>query len=147
MSITTGRFDLVSSDNFDAYMKAAGVGFAKRLIAGTMKPTVEIISNSDGSYIINTYSKLKNTTIRFMPGEEFDEDTIDGRKAKSTVKIEGNKIIHTQRIGDEQSQTIREFHGDEMKATFTCKGVSSVRTYKKVWNLKWHMFFIVFLNS
>lgn len=147
MSIITGKFDLVTSDNFDAYLKAAGVGFAKRLIAGTMRPTVEIISNSDGSYLINTYSKLKNTTIRFHPGVEFDEETMDGRKAKSTIIIEGNKLIHTQKIGDEQSQTIREFNGDEMTATFTCNGVSSVRTYKKTWNLKWHMPFIVFQNS
>lgn len=132
MSITTGKFDLVTSDNFDAYLKAAGVGFAKRVIASTMKPTVEIIANSDGSYLINTYSKLKNTTLRFKPGVEFDEETMDGRMAKSIVTVEGNKIIHTQRIGDGVSQTIREFNGDEMKATFTCDGVTSVRTYKKV---------------
>ena len=30
-------------------------------------------------------------------GEEFDEDTTDGRKCKTTVTMEGNKLITNQR--------------------------------------------------
>ncbi len=48
------------------------------------------------------------------------------------MTADGNKLIHKQKIGDEESTTIREFSGDKLKATFTAKGVTAVREYKKV---------------
>lgn len=45
---------------------------------------------------------------------------------------EGNKLIHSQKVGDAESKTVREFNGGEMKATFTAKGVTASRVYKKV---------------
>jgi len=134
MSIpANGRYDLVSSENFGAYLSAVGVGFAKRAIASTMKPTIEISQDDgNGTYTLKTLSVLKNTSITFKPGVEFDEETADGRMAKSTVTVDGNKLIHIQRIGEGVSKVIREFNGDEMTAVFSFDGVSSTRKYKKV---------------
>ncbi|CAL8109437.1 unnamed protein product [Orchesella dallaii] len=127
----TGKFELEKSENFDAYLKAVGVNFAKRAIASTMKPTIEI-SENNGVYTIKTFSVLKNTEITFTPdGSEFEEDTADGRKAKSSVTIEGNKLIHVQKIGDVTSTTVREFNGDKMTVVLTCQDVTSTREYKK----------------
>jgi len=126
----TGKFELVSSDNFDEYLKACGVGMAKRALAASAKPTVEI-SESGGVYKMKTLSTLKNTEITFKLGEEFDEETADGRKSKSTMTADGNKLIHSQKIGDDSSKTVREFSADSLKATFTAKDVSATRVYKK----------------
>jgi len=129
--IPNAKFDLVSSDNnFSAYLYEIGVGFAKRAIASNMKPQVEF-HQDDGTYTINTYSALKNTTIKFKPGVEFDEETADGRIAKSTVTIDGNKMIHIQRIGNGESKIVREFQGNDMTAIFCANGVCSTRKYTK----------------
>jgi len=54
---------------------------AKRALASAAKPTIEI-SEADGTYTLKTLSMFKNTTIVFKLGEEFDEETADGRHAK-----------------------------------------------------------------
>lgn len=54
---------------------------AKRALAATAKPTIEITENG-GRYTLKTLSTFKNTEINFALGEEFDEETADGRKAK-----------------------------------------------------------------
>lgn len=104
---------------------------------------------------MKTSSTFKNTEIKFKLGEEFDEETADGRQAKSTMTADGtyifaylhkwhakiiaylidklgNKLIHSQKIGDDSSVTVREFSGDSLKASFTAKGVTGTRVYKKV---------------
>lgn len=48
------------------------------------------------------------------------------------MTLDGNKLKHVQKIGGEESVTIREFFPTEMKATFTAKGVSAVRVYKRL---------------
>jgi len=126
----TGKFEYVSGENFDEYLKACGVGMAKRTLASAAKPTI-IISEAGGKYTMKTQSTLKNTEITFALGQEFDEETADGRKAKSTMVADGNKLIHTQNIGGEKSQTIREFTADQLKATFTANGVTATRIYKR----------------
>ncbi|CAL8109436.1 unnamed protein product [Orchesella dallaii] len=130
MSIT-GRYEMISSENFGDYLKAVGVGMIQRNLAEKAKPTVEITENG-GRYTLKTLTALKNTEINFTLGQEFDEETADGRKAKSTITQEGSKLIHVQKIGDDQSQTVREFLPNEMKATFTAKGVTASRVYKRL---------------
>lgn len=64
-------------------LKYSGVGMIQRNLAEKTKPTVEI-SEKDGKYTLKTLTALKNTEINFTLGEEFDEETADGRKAKVT---------------------------------------------------------------
>jgi len=45
---------------------------------------------------------------------------------------DGNKLIQTQKLGDDLSIVTREFEADKMTATFECKGVVSTRVYKRV---------------
>jgi len=56
----------------------------KRGAAATAKPTIEI-SESKGVYTLKTLSFFKNTEIKFKLGEEFDEETADGRRAKVSL--------------------------------------------------------------
>jgi fatty acid-binding protein 3 len=90
----TGKFELVSSDNFDEYLKACGVGMAKRALAATAKPTIEITENG-GVFTMKTLSTFKNTEITFTLGQEFDEETADGRKSKvfNTFYIKFHEIM------------------------------------------------------
>nr|XP_009503098.1 PREDICTED: fatty acid-binding protein, adipocyte-like isoform X1 [Phalacrocorax carbo] len=80
-----GTWKILSSENFEDYMKELGVGFATRKMAGVAKPSVTISINGD-VITIKTESTFKNTEISFKLGEEFDETTADDRKTKVSPK-------------------------------------------------------------
>ncbi|CAO2579994.1 Myelin P2 protein [Lemmus lemmus] len=81
-----GTWKLVSSENFEDYMRELGVGLANRKLGNLAKPTV--IISKKGDYItIRTESALKNTEISFKLGHEFEETTADNRKTKVMCNI------------------------------------------------------------
>lgn len=85
-----------------------------RKMGATVSPVIEL-TEKDGVYTLKTSSTFKSTEIKFKLGEEFDEETADGRKVKSTCTLEGNKLIQVQK-GDKTTTIEREFTPTEMKA-------------------------------
>lgn len=85
-----------------------------RKMGATVSPVVEL-TEKNGVYTLKTTSTFKSTEIKFKLGEEFDEETVDGRKVKSTCTLEGNKLIQVQK-GDKDTTIEREFGPTEMKA-------------------------------
>lgn len=115
------------SKNFDEYMTALGVGYFTRTIGNSVHPTVELKKNGD-KYTLLTTSTFKNSELHFELGKEFEEETLDGRKVKSTMTLDGNKLIH--KMGGKPPSTItREFKENEMIATMKVKGVTATRKY------------------
>ena len=55
-----------------------------RKMGNTIKPS-QIITVDGDKWTIKTVSTFKSSEINFVLGEEFDENTIDGRKAKVTA--------------------------------------------------------------
>ncbi|KAG5333265.1 FABPM protein, partial [Acromyrmex heyeri] len=108
------RYKLQSSEKFDEYMKALGVGMVTRKMGSSVSPVVEL-TEKDGLYILKTSSAFKNTEIKFKLDEEFDEETVDGRKVKSICTLEGNKLVQVQK-GEKGTTIEREFGPTEMKA-------------------------------
>ncbi|XP_056651338.1 fatty acid-binding protein, heart isoform X1 [Monodelphis domestica] len=102
-----GTWKLIDSKNFDDYMKSIGVGFATRQVASMTKPTT-IIEVSGDSITIKTQSTFKNTEISFKLGVEFDETTADDRKVKSTVTLDGGKLVHVQKWDGQETTLTRE---------------------------------------
>uniref|UniRef100_A0A8C6HCB0 Cytosolic fatty-acid binding proteins domain-containing protein n=1 Tax=Mus spicilegus TaxID=10103 RepID=A0A8C6HCB0_MUSSI len=86
-----GTWKLVSSENFDDYMKEVGVGFATRKVAGMAKPNMIISVNGD-LVTIRSESTFKNTEISFKLGVEFDEITADDRK----VKVRNKELVQSE---------------------------------------------------
>lgn len=91
-----------------------GVGMVTRKMGSSVNPVVEL-TESDGTYTLKTTSPFKNTEIKFKLGEEFDEETADGRKVKSVCTLEGNKLVQVQK-GDKETTIDREYSATEMKA-------------------------------
>lgn len=126
------KYKLEKSEKFEEYMKELGVGFLVRKVGNSTYPTVELVKNEDGSYTLNTLSTFKNTSITFKVGEEFDEETVDGRKVKSVCTFEGdNKLLHEQK-GEKPTTIEREFKEDEMTAKMTVNDIVCTRVYKAV---------------
>ncbi|XP_012227677.1 probable fatty acid-binding protein isoform X1 [Linepithema humile] len=132
MSLLTGilgkRYKLQSSDKFDEYMKALGVGMVTRKMGASVSPVVEL-SENDGVYTLKTTSPFKNMEIKFKLGEEFDEETADGRKVKSVCTLNGNKLVQEQK-GEKHTTIVREFTSTEMKAIMKVDDIVCTRVYK-----------------
>ncbi|XP_076619522.1 fatty acid binding protein isoform X2 [Colletes latitarsis] len=122
------RYKLQSSQNFDEMMKALGVGLMVRKMGSSVSPVVELTENN-GLYTLKTTSPFKNSEIKFKLGEEFDEETPDGRKVKSVCSLEGNKLVQIQK-GEKQTTIEREFTPKEMKAVMKVDDIICTRVYK-----------------
>jgi hypothetical protein len=62
-------------------------------------------------------------------GEEFDEETMDGRDVKTVMTLEGNTLVQTQKT-DKKSTITREFSETECKVVCTYGDVVSTRHYR-----------------
>ncbi|TWW68530.1 Fatty acid-binding protein, brain [Takifugu flavidus] len=85
---------LVESENFDDYMKA--------------------LAWRGDKVVVRTQSTFKNTEISFKLGEEFDETTADDRNCKSTVSLEGDKLVHVQKWDGKETTFVREIKDGKM---------------------------------
>lgn len=130
MEFVGKKYKMVSSENFDEFMKAIGVGLITRKAANAVTPTVELRKEGD-VYNLVTSSTFKTTEVKFKPGEEFDEDRADGAKVKSVCTFEGNTLKQIQKAADGMEVSyVREFGPEEMKAVMTAKDVTCTRVYK-----------------
>ncbi|KAM9687776.1 fatty acid-binding protein, heart [Trichechus inunguis] len=125
-----GTWKLVDSKNFDDYMKSLGVSFATRQVACMTKPTTIIEVHGD-TIVIKTHSTFKNTEISFKLGVEFDETTADDRKVKSTVTLDGGKLVHLQKWDGQETTLVRELSDGKLILTLTHCSAVSTRTYEK----------------
>lgn len=104
-----------------------GVGFVLRKLANSSVATIELKKEGD-QYTLVTTSKIKSFSDTFKLDEEYEEETKDGRKVKSTVTKEGNKFIQKQ-VGNPSSTVIREFTEKELITTLTVGDVVCTRKY------------------
>merc|ERR1712071_646046 len=132
MAPITGTYTQVSSEKYEDFLKALGVGFILRKAAMASTP-VMTIAEDGGNWTMITKTTVKSIELRFKLGEAFDETTTDGRNCKTTVTLEGNKMTTSQKAtkaGDKDVVAVREFSDDGLTVTMTCEGVSSVQKYK-----------------
>ncbi|KAM4581382.1 fatty acid binding protein 4b [Odontesthes bonariensis] len=126
-----GTWTLVSSDNFDEYMKAVGMSFASRQMGNLAKPNLVIIVGADGVITIKAESTFKTTSIKFKLDEEFDETTVDGRNVKSIFTLENGKLVQKQTWDGKTTTLDREVQDRKLVARCAMDDVVAVRTYEK----------------
>lgn len=134
MAKFVGKYKMESSEGFDEFMKALGVGLVMRKMANTATPVVEI-SEADGAYSLKTATTFKTTEINFKLDEPFSETTADGRTVQSTISMDGNKLIHKQ-IGDKEKKEkdsilTRVFTDEGMDLECVVDDVVCKRVYKR----------------
>ncbi|NP_001277890.1 fatty acid-binding protein, adipocyte [Bubalus kerabau] len=125
-----GTWKLVSSENFDDYMKEVGVGFATRKVAGMAKPTLIISVNGD-VVTIRSESTFKNTEISFKLDQEFDEVTPDDRKVKSIVNLDEGALVQVQNWDGKSTTIKRKLVDDKMVLECVMNGVTATRVYER----------------
>merc|ERR550534_2025338 len=95
-----GKFKLASQENFDEYMKAIGVGMAKRALARAATPVVTYELN--GNEITITTTSMKDYVSKYTIGVEAEEDSKlvkkeswDGKPATLTYELDSNGLVVT----------------------------------------------------
>ena len=131
-----GKYERVSEEQYDDFLKALGVNFMLRKAATVSTPVMEV-SELGGVWSIKTSTSLKAMELKFKIGEAFDETTPDGREVSAMVTLEGNKFISEQtakKSGQKSTKTVREFTGSECIVTMTIIGsdVVCVQRFKKL---------------
>ncbi|XP_062255695.1 fatty acid binding protein 4b [Platichthys flesus] len=126
-----GTWTLSTSENFDDYMKAIGVGFATRQMGNMVKPNL-VISVDAGVVSMKSESTFKNTEIKFKLDEEFDETTADGRQTKTTFSLDNGKLVQKQTWDGKTTTLEREIQDGKLAAKCIMEDVVALRTYEKV---------------
>uniref|UniRef100_A0A3Q4AHD9 Cellular retinoic acid-binding protein 1 n=1 Tax=Mola mola TaxID=94237 RepID=A0A3Q4AHD9_MOLML len=111
-----GNWTLATSENFDDYMKAIGVGFATRQMGNMAKPNLMISVGDDGLISMKSESTFKTTEIKFKLDEEFEETTADGRKTKTVITLENGKLVQRQTWEGKQTMLEREIQEGKLTA-------------------------------
>ncbi|KAF0286710.1 Fatty acid-binding protein [Amphibalanus amphitrite] len=124
-----GEYKLETSENFDEYMKAVGVGMLTRKAAASATPVLTVTVDGD-HWKIKQVTSFKTHEEEFTIGVEQEKSTPDGRKVKSIVTKEGDKIIDKQ-VGDKTSIIIREFSDAGITSIATVDNISCKRFYKR----------------
>ncbi len=94
--VLKGEWKLDSSENFEELMKELGVGMILRKVGATTKPNVRFEYVND-EWVMSTLSAIKTQVIKFKIGQEFKEETLDGREVLTTFTVEGDKLVQTQK--------------------------------------------------
>jgi len=124
-----GTWKLVTSENFDEYMKAVGVNAIVAKVGSSLKPTLIIAKDGD-TWTVRSESTFKNTEVKFQLGVEFDEKTADDRNMKTTFTLDGNKLTQDQK-GEIPSVITREVDGNKMVVLCKAKDVVATRNYER----------------
>ncbi|XP_004549259.1 fatty acid binding protein 4a [Maylandia zebra] len=126
-----GTWKMISSDNFDDYMKAIGVGFATRQVGNRTKPNLIVTMDDEGTICLKSQSTFKTTEIKFKLNEPFDETTADDRKTRTVVTLENGKLVQKQSWDGKETNIEREITDGKLIAKCIMGDVIAVRTYVK----------------
>ena len=131
--LVTGKYQMVESDNFDAFMERLGVGYLTRKLGNRSYPVVTLAKEGE-DYSMKTESLVKTSELKFKLGEQFDEVTGDGRKVLSTMTMTAPNTILHQMLGTEggkDSFCTREFMAEKMKWVCQVEEVITTRIYER----------------
>ncbi|XP_060798022.1 fatty acid binding protein 4a [Neoarius graeffei] len=126
-----GTWKMVSSENFDDYMKALGVSFPTRQVGNRTKPNFIFNVNDQGVICMKSQSTFKTTEAKFKLNEAFEETTADDRKTKTVVSLENGKLVQKQTWNGKETTLEREVTDGKLIATCKMGDVVAVRTYVK----------------
>uniref|UniRef100_A0A4W5PQD3 Fatty acid binding protein 4a n=1 Tax=Hucho hucho TaxID=62062 RepID=A0A4W5PQD3_9TELE len=107
-----GTWKMISSENFDDYMKALGVGFATRQVGNRTKPSLIINMDDQGMICLKSQSTFKTVEVQFNLNEPFEETTADDRKTMTVFSLENCKLVQKQKWDGKETTIEREVTGD-----------------------------------
>ncbi|KAB5532945.1 hypothetical protein PHYPO_G00125900 [Pangasianodon hypophthalmus] len=123
----SGTWQVYAQENYEEFLRAISLPEDVIKLAKDVKPVTEI-QQTGNDFVITSKTPGKTVTNSFTIGKEADITTMDGKKLKCIVRLEGGKLIcESDKFSHKQ-----EIKGGEMIETLTVGGTSMVRKSKKL---------------
>ncbi|KAM4601537.1 fatty acid-binding protein 10-A, liver basic [Polymixia lowei] len=123
----SGTWQVYAQENYEEFLKAMALPDDVIKVAKDIKPITEILQNGN-DFVITSKTPGKSVTNTFTIGKEADITTMDGKKLKCTVNMEGGKLV----CKTGKFCHIQELKGGEMIETLTMGSTTLVRKSKKM---------------
>ncbi|XP_036605001.1 fatty acid-binding protein, liver-like isoform X3 [Trichosurus vulpecula] len=124
----SGKYQLQSQENYEAFMKAAGVPDDIIQKGKDIKGVLEIVQNGK-HFKFTTTADTKVQVIEFTLGEEFQMDTPTGEKVKAVAHMEGDNKLVTNFKG---MKSVTELNGNTITNTMTLGDIVFKRISKRI---------------
>ncbi|XP_047097110.1 fatty acid-binding protein, muscle-like [Schistocerca piceifrons] len=127
-------YQIEKMENMDNYLIAYGVSDAGHREAALKQTTKTTLTVDGDQYKIILDIGSRKMEIPFKLNTEFEETTLDGRKAQTTFTVKGDDVlVQVQKLADGRTVTTeRKFSDTQMIATLTLGDVVAKRFYKAV---------------
>ncbi|XP_027716980.1 fatty acid-binding protein, liver [Vombatus ursinus] len=124
----SGKYQVQSQENFEAFMKAAGLPDDVIQKGKDVKGVSEIVQNGN-HFKLTITSGNKVLVNEFTLGEECQLNTLSGDKVKAVVNLQGsNKLVTTFK----GINSVIELNGDTLISTLTLGDVVFKRISKRI---------------
>ncbi|KAL7840346.1 hypothetical protein AOLI_G00256690 [Acnodon oligacanthus] len=123
----SGTWQVYAQENYEEFLRAISLPEDIIKVAKDVKPVTEI-QQTGNDFVITSKTPGKSVTNSFTIGKEAEINTMDGKKLKCTVKMDGGKLV----CQTERFTHIQEIKGGEMVETLTVGGTTMIRKSKKV---------------
>ncbi|XP_049767450.1 fatty acid-binding protein, muscle-like [Schistocerca cancellata] len=127
-------YQIDKMENMDNYLIAYGVSDPGHREAALKQTTKTTLTVDGDQYKIILDIGSRKMEIPFKLNTEFEETTLDGRKAQTTFTVKGDDVlVQVQKLTDGRTVTTeRKFSDTQMIATLTLGDVVAKRFYKAV---------------
>ena len=116
-----GKYNCISIKHYNEYLQELGCNFVLRKAVTVYNPELEVIYDPKSEiWIFRTSTLLQSFQSKFMLGEEFEEQTPDGRKVRAIITKEGASFISIQiskKVGEKSTKVVHKFQGNECLVT------------------------------
>ncbi|KAI7806246.1 fatty acid-binding protein 10-A, liver basic [Triplophysa rosa] len=123
----SGTWQVYAQENYEEFLRAISLPEDVIKLAKDVKPVTEIQQNGN-DFTITSKTPGKSVTNSFTVGKEAEINTMDGKKLKCIVKLDGGKLV----CDTDRFSHIQEIKGGEMIETLTVSGTTMIRKSKKI---------------
>ncbi|XP_042280739.1 fatty acid-binding protein 10-A, liver basic [Thunnus thynnus] len=122
-----GTWQVYSQENYEEFLKAMELPADVIKMAKDIKPITEI-KQTGNDFVVTSKTPGKTLTNSFTIGKEAEITTMDGKKLKCIVNMEGGKMV----CNTGKFCHVQEIRGGEMVETLTMGSTTLIRKSKKI---------------
>ncbi|XP_053560771.1 fatty acid-binding protein, liver-like [Bombina bombina] len=123
----SGTWQVYAQENYENFLRAVGLPDDIIKVAKDVNPVIEIQQDGD-NFTVTSKTPKQSQTNSFTVGKESEITTVDGKKIKVIVNLDGGKLS----CKSDKFSHVQDVQGNEMVETITIGSATLTRRSKKV---------------